>query len=171
MQVGYTCPTCATPVRLDDVETLSVIACAACGTALEVPADAFVAAPTAGSAGTPLPRRLGRCLVCPSTDLFVRKDFPQKLGVGIVVVGLLGSCLTWAMRELVATFAVLFVTALIDLLLYLFVPDCVACYRCGARYRGPGAEGFGPFDLETHERHRQQVARVKEISARSPAGG
>jgi hypothetical protein len=75
------------------------------------------------------------------------------------------------MRELLATFAILFATALIDLLLYLFVPDCVACYRCGARYRGPGADGFAPFDLETHERHRQQVARLHELTARPPAGG
>ena len=31
--------------------------------------------------------RLSRCLVCPSVDLFVRKDFPQRLGVGLVAVG------------------------------------------------------------------------------------
>ena len=51
------------------------------------------------------PPRLVRCLVCPSADLFLRKDFPQRLGVGIVVVGLLASCVTWGMREMVATFA------------------------------------------------------------------
>jgi DNA-directed RNA polymerase subunit RPC12/RpoP len=164
MQVAYLCPTCSGTVRLDGVETLPALACTRCGTALEVPADAFASGDGQG------PRRLARCLVCPSSELFLRKDFPQKLGVGIVAVGLLASCVTWGMRELVATFAVLFATALVDLLLYLFVPNCVACYRCGARYRGPGAEGFAPFDLETHERHRQQAARVKELSARTPAG-
>ena len=162
MQIGYDCPTCSAPVRLAGIETLSVLACPQCGTALEVPADGFA---------SDSPPRLARCLVCPSADLFVRKDFPQRLGVGIVVVGLLASCVTWGMRELLATFAILFATALIDLLLYLLVPDCVACYRCGARYRGPGADGFAPFDLETHERHRQQVARLHELAARPPAGG
>ena len=163
MQIGFTCPACAAPVRLDDVEALPALPCSRCGTTLEPPGDSFVE--VEGK------RRLARCLVCPSTDLFVRKDFPQRLGVGIVAVGLLASCVTWGMRELVATFAVLFVTALIDLLLYLFVPDCVACYRCGARYRGAGAEGFGPFDLETHERHRQLAARVKELSPGNSSRG
>lgn len=164
MQIGYTCPSCSSHVRLDAIETLPVLPCGRCGTALEVPADAFE--DRAGGE----PRRLARCLVCPSTDLFLRKDFPQRLGVGIVVVGLLASCVAWGMRELVATFAILFATALIDLVLFLVVPDCVACYRCGARYRGTGAEGFGPFDLETHERHRQQVARLGGMAPRRDAG-
>ena len=165
MQIGYDCPTCSRPVHLAGIETLSVLACPHCGTAFEVPPGGFA------DASTDSTRRLARCLVCPSNDLFVRKDFPQRIGVGIVVVGLLASCVAWGMRELVATFAILFVTALIDLVLYLLVPDCVACYRCGARYRGAGADGFAPFDLETHERHRQQVARVKDFAARPPAGG
>ena len=80
MQIGYDCPTCSAPVRLAGIETLSVLACPHCGTALEVPADGFA---------TDSPPRLARCLVCPSADLFIRKDFPQRLGVGIVVVGLL----------------------------------------------------------------------------------
>lgn len=164
MQIGYDCPSCSSPVRLDSIETSAALACGRCGTALEVPADAFE------DRGAGEPRRLARCLVCPSADLFVRKDFPQRLGVGIVVVGLLASCVAWGMRELVATFAILFATALIDLILFLVVPDCVACYRCGARYRGTGAEGFGPFDLETHERHRQQVARLRDVTARRDAG-
>lgn len=162
MQIGYDCPTCSAPVRQTGIETLSVLACPHCGAALEVPEQSFTG---------DVPPRLARCIVCPSADLFVRKDFPQRLGVGIVVVGLLASCVAWGMRELVATFAILFVTALVDLVLYLLVPDCVACYRCGARYRGADADGFAPFDLETHERHRQQVARLQELAPRPPAGG
>ncbi len=34
-----------------------------------------------------------------------------------------------------ATFAILFATALIDVVLYLIVPDALMCYRCGAMYR------------------------------------
>ena len=164
MQIGYDCPSCSNHVRHDSIETSPVLACGRCGLALEVPADAFE------ERGPGEPRRLTRCVVCPSTDLFVRKDFPQRIGVGIVVVGLLASCVAWGLRELVATFAILFATALIDLVLFLVVPDCVACYRCGARYRGTGAEGFGPFDLETHERHRQQVARLRDVAARRDGG-
>lgn len=165
MQITFDCPVCSAPVRLDDVESLAVLPCGRCGAALEAPADGFK------PSGQGRPPRLGRCLVCPSGDLFLRKDFPQRLGVGIVVVGLLASCVTWGMREMVATFAILFATAIVDLVLFLLVPDCVACYRCQARYRGEGCEGFGVFDLETHERHRQQAARMRDASARRGAGG
>jgi hypothetical protein len=70
----------------------------------------------------------------------------------------------------VITFAILFGTALIDVALYLFMPDCLSCYRCGARYRGEGITGtFGGFDLETHEKYRQQLARMRGGSRASPS--
>ncbi len=108
---------------------------------------------------------MSRCLVCPSTDLFVRKDFPQRLGVGIVIVGIVGSSIAWGYTYTIATFAILFATALIDVVLYLVVPDALMCYRCGAMYRGvDGMEGHGAFNLETHERYRQQAARMAQRS-------
>jgi hypothetical protein len=104
---------------------------------------------------------LHRCLVCPSTDLYVRKDFPQRLGVAIVTLGIIASCVTWAMSLLVATFAVLFATALVDVVLFLIVPNALMCYRCGATYRlAEGTGDHGPFNLEIHERYRQQAARM-----------
>ncbi|HTQ39544.1 MAG TPA: hypothetical protein VMJ32_10975 [Pirellulales bacterium] len=104
-----------------------------------------------------------RCLACPSTDLFVRKDFPQQLGVAIVTVGLLGSCVAWAYSMLYLTFTILFVTALIDVVLYVFVPNALMCYRCGAMYRGAtDVDEHESFNLETHERHRQQKIRLAE---------
>jgi uncharacterized C2H2 Zn-finger protein len=45
--------------------------------------------------------------------------------------------------------------------LYLIVPDALMCYRCGAMYRdAKGMERHGAFNLETHERYRQQAARI-----------
>jgi len=71
------------------------------------------------------------------------------------------SCVTWGMTMPIATFGILFATALIDVVLYLVVPDALMCYRCGATYRlGSGTGGHGPFNLETHERYRQQAARM-----------
>jgi hypothetical protein len=107
--------------------------------------------------------RLHRCLVCPSADLFVRKDFPQRLGVAIVTIGILASCVAWAYHQLIPTFVILFLTALVDVVLYLVVPNALMCYRCGAHYRSaPGLDSHSPFNLETHERHRQQKARLAE---------
>jgi len=164
MRITYSCPSCGSIASVEGVESAPVIACPRCEATVAVPSGA-VELPEAG--GEP---RLLRCLVCPCTELFTRKDFPQRVGVGIVVAGFAASCITWAWRLLVPTFAILFGTALVDVVLYLLMPDCQTCYRCGARYRG--AEGWpGAFDLETHEKHRQQKIRLAEraVAGRPPA--
>lgn len=166
MRITYACPSCSATVSLDGVETATRLECPRCAGVVEVPRDAVAWAgpagePVAAGAGEP---RLRRCLVCPCAELFVRKDFPQRLGVGIVVVGFAASCVTWAQRLLVPTFAILFGTALVDVVLYVLMPECLTCYRCGARYRG-AAGHFEGFDLETHEKHRQQRIRLAERTA------
>lgn len=163
MRITYACPSCDATVTLAGVETARVLACPQCGENVVVPTDAVMWTNAAGGAvepgaGEPV---LRRCMVCPSTELFLRKDFPQRLGVAIVVVGFAASCVTWAWQMLLPTFAILFATALVDVVLYLVMPECLTCYRCAARYRG--ARGpHGGFDLETHERHRQQRIRLAE---------
>ena len=173
MRVTYACPACAATVSIAAAESQGTLACPRCAATVEVPADAIGwsgpgGEPTEPGQGEP---RLRRCLVCPGTELFARKDFPQRLGVGIVVAGLAASCITWAWRLLVPTFAILFGTALVDVVLYLLMPECLTCYRCGARYAGAGAGGFGGFDLETHEKHRQQRIRLRERTAAAASSG
>jgi hypothetical protein len=166
MRITYACPSCDATVTCAGVETATSLACSRCGADVAVPTDAVAWVNAAG--GTVEPGGgvavLRRCMVCPSTELFVRKDFPQRLGVAIVVVGFAASCVTWAWQMLVPTFAILFGTALIDVVLYLVMPECLTCYRCAARYRGAGGP-HGGFDLETHERHRQQRIRLAEAIA------
>ena len=104
-----------------------------------------------------------RCITCPSTELFVRKDFPQRLGVAIVFAGFIASSVAWYYHQVIVTFAILFATALIDVLLYIFMGNVLECYRCHAQYRGlPSLEGHEGFELEVHEKYRQQAARLKE---------
>jgi hypothetical protein len=175
MRITYACPACQATTSLDGIETRDALECSACRAVLPIPPDAF--AP--GDAATGRPPRLQRCLACPSLELFVRKDFPQRLGLAIVVAGLAASCVAWANRELVITFGILFGTALLDVVLFLFMPNCLSCYRCGARYNGDGVAGesgdpavgdptagghqFGAFDLQTHEKHRQLAARKQRL--------
>jgi hypothetical protein len=159
MQITYACPACDATVSLDGIEDRETLDCPACHASLPVPAGAVRRDPAGGRL------RLTRCLVCPGHELFARKDFPQRLGVGIVVAGFAASCVTWAWRLLVPTFAILFATALLDVLLYLFMPECLTCYRCQSRYRGDGvADDHGGFDLETHEKHRQGKARAASLT-------
>jgi hypothetical protein len=149
MNITYACPECGHGVRRAVEPNDRVLECPDCRAAINLPTDAFEG------------QRLRRCLVCPSTDLFVRKDFPQRLGVGIVALGIVASSIAWAYSLVILTFAILFATALVDVVLYLIVPDALMCYRCGAQYRLAADIGrHGAFNLETYERHRQQAARV-----------
>jgi len=107
---------------------------------------------------------LKRCIVCPSKELFVRKDFPQRLGVAIVIAGFVVSSVFWAYHNVMMTFAVLFLTTLVDIALYLTMGNVLECYRCHAQYRGlAGFDDYGQFDLETYEKHRQQALRLEEV--------
>jgi ribosomal protein S27E len=152
MHVTYHCPSCRQTTQAEFGPRSASVACTLCGTQIEIPA---------GAVST---ERLSRCLVCPSSELFVRKDFSQALGVTIVVLGFVISSVFWYYRMPLWTYGVLFATALIDVVLYLTVGNVLQCYRCQAQYRGvPGLDQHEPFDLETHEKHRQQAARLQQV--------
>jgi uncharacterized protein YbaR (Trm112 family) len=149
MNVTFACPHCQQAGRVEfDTET-EAIACPHCHGELRVPDDAWDG------------DELTRCLVCPSTDLFIRKDFPQRLGVAIVVVGFLASSVAWYYYQVYWSFGILFAVAAIDVALYLVMGESLTCYRCAAEYRGlQGLKRHGGFDLTIHERYRQQAARL-----------
>jgi hypothetical protein len=92
--------------------------------------------------------------------------------VAIVVLGFAASCVSWAYYQVYLTFAILFLTALVDVVLYVLVGESLTCYRCHAEYRGVTAiDEHGAFELATHERYRQQAARLGQAaSGRSSAG-
>ncbi|MBA3481322.1 MAG: hypothetical protein H0T51_05860 [Pirellulales bacterium] len=149
MHVTYACQSCDAAVRRDFDESTTALECPHCRQQITLPAGAVEG------------RRVRRCLVCPSHDLYVRKDFPQRLGVLLVVVGIIGSSIAWYYASLGWTFGILFATALADLLLFTLVGNALMCYRCGAQYRGVAEmESHGQFNLETHEKYRQLAARM-----------
>ena len=148
MNVTFACPKCDAAVRQEFSDAAAELSCPSCGQSIR---------PAAGSV---VGRRVVRCLACPSADLFVRKDFPQRVGVAIVAIGIVGSSIAWYHAHLAWTFGILFGTALADVLLYAAVGNALMCYRCGAQYRGTDEmDSHGQFDLETHEKHRQYAAR------------
>ncbi len=74
------------------------------------------------------------------------------------------------MHQMMATYAILFATAAVDFVLYFFTGNALQCYRCQAEYRGvEGLEKHEPFNLETHERYRQQAARLAQAPGAAPA--
>ena len=149
MHVSFACPTCQRFARAALSNDISEFGCPNCGQQIKVPSGALSN------------DQIHRCLVCPSTELYARKDFPQRLGVGLVIAGFIGSSIAWANYQVLWSFAILFGTALIDLVLYLVMGESLTCYRCHAQYRGfEQIERHGGFDLETHERYRQMAARL-----------
>jgi hypothetical protein len=151
MNVTFRCPHCHKIGCAALAEDTREIACSACSERWPV-AEAAVQAD-----------QVSRCVICPSTELYVRKDFSQALGVAIVVAGFIISSLFWYWRMPLWTYGVLFATALIDVVLYLTVGNLLQCYRCQAQYRGvAGLESHQPFNLETHEKHRQQKFRLEQ---------
>ena len=151
MNITFLCPHCDRTVSAEFDVTASELACPACNTVWPIPD------------GVASEGKLRQCLVCPSNELFVRKDFSQRLGVTIVVAGIIVSSAFWALRMPYWTYGVLFATAFLDVVLYFTVGNLLQCYRCQAQYRGvPGLENHGGFDLETHEKYRQQRLRLAQ---------
>ena len=156
MNVTYNCSACHRTARSHLEPDSASIFCTHCQQPINIPPNAIK------------DQQINRCLVCPSTELFARKDFPQRLGVALVVIGFVGSSIAWFNYQVLLTFAILFVTALIDLALYIVMGESLTCYRCHAQYRGfEEIERHGGFDLETHERYRQMAARIKDTPSRS----
>lgn len=148
MNITFRCPRCDAESRTDVPVGATHFACPQCQVDFPVP-------PGSVEGG-----ELQRCLICPSTDLFVRKDFSQRLGVVIVTIGFVASSIAWAYYHIYLSFAILFATALTDVIFYFTVGDCLTCYRCQATYRATPQGRHGAFDLAMHERYRQQAARM-----------
>ena len=151
MNVTFRCPQCDRTSRVDLESEVQSFVCPLCEHAFAVPADVF-------SQGEIL-----ECLICPCKELYLRKDFSQRLGVLIIAIGIFASSVTWFYHMIYTTFGILFASALLDVGVYLFVGNLLQCYRCHAEYRSlVGIDDGKPFSLETHERHRQQVARLAQ---------
>lgn len=128
--------------------------CPVCGETvkLEIPSE-LVGGGATGAAGETRPT-VTRCAACPGREFFIRKDFPQKLGLLLVVVFGLIATVFYAYERVGMSFATLGALVVIDAFIYLFVGKVTVCYRCRAEYRGvaynPDHEGF---DLATSEKY------------------
>lgn len=155
MELTYECPACEAVGRVEAVESKAAAECGRCGAVRELKAGAFEPGPA-----------LRACAWCATEDLYLQKDFPHGLGLGIVVAGFAISTVFWYYYMPIAAFAVLLATAALDVALYYFVPDVTICYRCLGQYRGPGSNPDGrvrPFDLGVGERYRQERLRIEEL--------
>lgn len=87
------------------------------------------------------------CRACEAKDLYLQKKFPRKIGIPIVMLGIISSFWTYGLS--------LIVVALIDLVLYQVTPWMMVCYRCHAEYRGFAKNpAQKEFDRHTDELYR-----------------
>ena len=104
------------------------------------------------------PTPLTQCPNCGCKDFFIRKDFPQTLGLSIVVIAAITFLILASSRQhFYLGASVLLIAVLIDAVLYWFVPRITVCYKCRSEFRdvpiNPQHEGF---ELATGEKYRQR---------------
>ena len=97
-------------------------------------------------------RMVERCPACDGALLYVQRDFNQKVGLGIVVVGAL-------LAPFTPFYSSLIVAALVDAGLYAMLPEITVCYRCHAHFRrfarNPKHEAFDLHIAEQYDVQRR----------------
>jgi hypothetical protein len=101
---------------------------------------------------------LTACPKCGCKDLFIRKNFPQKLGLFIVfAAGGTFLVLAASRTHFYLGAVVLLAAAAIDAALYAFVPKITVCYRCRAEFKDhPINPQHHGFELAIGEKYRQR---------------
>jgi hypothetical protein len=157
MELTFACPECRLVGQVPALEDASQAVCRRCGTVHPLHQEAV------------LDGRLDACPWCLTTDLYTQKDFPQAIGLLIVMAQFAVSTVFWYYEMPLATYAVLIASALLDWALYPRVPDVTICYRCSCQVRGTGSNPDGrvqPFDLGIGERYRQERLRAGQLRDR-----
>jgi len=112
--------------------------------------------------------RLRQCPVCGCGELFARRDFPQAVGFGIVVVAATVATVLFAMGLLVASVSVLAAVVVVDGVIAFFTGRCLVCYRCRSEFRDiPIAKDHPGWDLATGEKYRP----IEPSEFDEPSGG
>jgi len=95
-------------------------------------------------------RVVDACPACGSALLYVQRDFNQKAGLTIVVVGAV-------LAPFTPYYSSLIVAALVDALLFALLPEITVCYRCHAHFRGfarnPRHQAFDLHVAEQYDVH------------------
>lgn len=158
MELTFECPNCGMIDHVDSVETAPRALCRHCQTSRDLASDWV-------EGGAP-----ARCPVCASAEMYVRKDFPQEVGLAVVLAGFAAGVVFWYYGMRASAYAALGASVLADMAIYRLMPDVLACYRCGGQIRGPGINRSGRFrprQSAVVERHRRERGRAVE----SPPGG
>jgi hypothetical protein len=139
-EIAFRCPHCAAEATAGADGRGR---CPACGAATELPVSPSLRDE----------RIVDRCPACAGEQLYVQRDFNQKVGLGVVVIGAV-------LAPFTPYYSSLFVAALVDAALYAVLPEITICYRCLAHFRGfrrnPRHEAFDLHIAEQYGAPRSQ---------------
>ena len=133
-EIAFACPACGSEAcaGLDGRAR-----CARCGGETTLPVSASLRDE----------RVVDTCPACQGKQLYVQRDFNQRAGLAIVVVGAL-------LAPFTPFYSSLLVAAAIDAALYALLPEITVCYRCQAHFRGFARNpAHQAFDLHTAEQY------------------
>jgi hypothetical protein len=90
--------------------------------------------------------------------MFVRKDFPQRLGLSLVIIAAVTFLVLAAWRSSFYLGAIVLVIAVIvDAVLFAIVPKLTVCYRCRREFRDvPINPEHHGFELAIGEKYRRR---------------
>ena len=157
MELTFSCPSCGSVGHVSPLETRAEAECRPVRNG-----------PAAQAGSRSSHGQLQACPWCMTTDLYIQKDFPQGLGLFIVVVGFAISTVFWYYEMPISAYLVLVVSMLLDLVMYHVVATSRSvidvCASCGES--GPIPDGrYQPFDLAIGERYRQERIRAEQLRA------
>ena len=94
--------------------------------------------------------KISVCSSCDSRDLYLQKDFPRKIAIPIVILGMIAVPFSYGIS--------LIVVAVIDWLIFRRTQWMLVCYRCRSEYRGftPDPK-FTEFDRHIGELYDQKL--------------
>ncbi len=142
MTITFRCPNCETSISVQASDVHGPVACPACRgeTALNLSDELRYG------------NRVDICPGCENGDFYVQRDFNQRLGFGVMLFfALLGLLFVWLDRPFFFYYS-LGVGALVDLILYLMLPEITVCYSCGTTFRKVERNpAHGPFDLHVSD--------------------
>ena len=143
MKITFPCKACKALQSVILSENPSKLVCPRC----------FAETPLIAPASLQAGRVVERCAICGRDKFYVQKDFSRKIGLTLVFIGILLSSYYTYYEGLPGLF-VLIGIALLDRLVYYFLPWMTICYTCRAEYRGfkknPNHEFF---DLKAEEQY------------------
>jgi DNA-directed RNA polymerase subunit RPC12/RpoP len=149
MEIVAKCPQCDAGLPVNAADAPAAIKCGGCGRDIAL---SFSDAVKSGLG-------LDRCPVCGGADFYGRKDFDPKMGLTVVIIGVvISAAFYWFKRDLIA-YSILAAATLIDLVIYQRLKDLSVCYRCHTEFRGTYTPTATGFDLHIADVLEQEYER------------